>query len=575
MSLIKYLLTEGKKDVIVDKIGLPPKVADYCIKYFNKKFVLYWATAIQNSSNANAFKSHKLTYDRFINWGVPQLFKQLEDYIRTPELPQLPKDLLNKFKEQKDQIDRVRKYINAYQTILDYAEATNRNFQNDDFMETFQEAEHWHENLKSSGKTIELEGDMELIHEFDDGYYWVDNHSSNCQVEGDAMGHCGNTNADTILSLRSPDGEPHISVAFDYDGTYRQAKGKQNKKPVEKYHKYMYWLFDNDEYQIKRYQAEYQQGEDFKVEDLPEELREEVLEKYPSIDPTYAIRSIIDNETLSEQQKFDAFVELDEEQEIFEGEFESELEFDPTDDMVIVQKDVDPRDYAKEHDRVFEWSMDVLNHTQFLDFDVVDAFPYLDDIDTDRFPYESDEMQELLNHAKHEDDDLYHEYVEEFLDYEGADEPFEEFVKDGDELIEFVKFLYEKEKFDEFQMVLERVTRWAFESTAYDEIYKDTIDFIKSAPMENGHGGELEWEFDYDRDYELISDEGEVNVKLALREIVNVVLEDPDFFDRNYLSDIVRPFNFTAEMVQPHYGYPKGTIDSEVFNDSFSDGVYN
>ena len=581
MSLIQYLLTEGKKDVIIEKIGLPEHLADHVIKYYDKKFVLYWASAIASIFKfdiADGLKKPDYSFNKFVSNVQFVRLKRLENKIKDPKLPNLPKTILNQFKQTPDSpytlFEKAEEYNDMYVTIRDYAERTNQNFQNADFVETFQEAEEWHENLEASGETIQLEGDMEVIHEFDDGHYWVDNNDNDCSIEGDAMGHCGRTNADTILSLRSPDGEPHISVAFDYDGTYRQAKGKRNRKPVEKYHQYMEWLFVNGgKYQIKMYNPEYQSGEDFTVNDLDEEVRHRVLEMYPSIDPTYAIRSIMENDSLTEQQKFNALAELDEDNEIFEGEFSNELEFDTTDDMVIVGKDIDPLDYAKSDDRVLQWSLDVIRYNEHLFFDAIDGEMFIDSIDTKRFSYDSEEMQRLLEHAK--DEDLYQEAVEEFKEYEDVDESLEDYLKVDNYLTSFISFLYQTGNFDEFNIALDRIARWAYESTAYDEIYKDTIKYIKETPLQSPLGNELEWHFDFKEDYHLVSEEGEVNIKLPLYEIVDLVLNDVDFFERNYLIDAVLPDSFSESMTQPNYGYPKGGVSSQVYNDAFAEGVYN
>jgi hypothetical protein len=69
---------------------------------------------------------------------------------------------------------------------------------------------------------------------------------------------------DTLLSLRDADGEPHVTVAFDRDGTYTQMKGKGNKKPAEKYWKYCVWLFTEEagDYEIENYESEYQGKEE-------------------------------------------------------------------------------------------------------------------------------------------------------------------------------------------------------------------------------------------------------------------------------------------------------------------------
>jgi len=216
--------------------------------------------------------------------------------MKNPKTPRLPKKILNRFKNKKDfgniseEIEYVESLVLKYVTIKDYAEATNQNFNNDDFETIAEEAEQWHEELRASGKKLQVSEEQTVIKKFDDGYYWVDLNTNKCYDEGDSMGHCGNTSADTLLSLRDEKGEPHVTVAYNYDGTYRQMKGKGNKKPVKKYHPYIVELFieshsptpkegeTNEIYQIINYESEYRPETDFHITDLNDIL----FKKYKS-----------------------------------------------------------------------------------------------------------------------------------------------------------------------------------------------------------------------------------------------------------------------------------------------------
>jgi hypothetical protein len=73
-------------------------------------------------------------------------------------------------------------------------------------------------------------------------YYWIDLKCNSSRAEGDAMGHCGaDSNATTMYSLRDKvTKEPHVTIAIDErNRMVRQVKGKQNKRPVEKYMTYV------------------------------------------------------------------------------------------------------------------------------------------------------------------------------------------------------------------------------------------------------------------------------------------------------------------------------------------------
>lgn len=133
-------------------------------------------------------------------------------------------------------------------------------------------ANEWHKELKSSEGLIKKETNKIII---DYGnFYWVDLESNYCEEEGRLMGHCGRTIADTMLSLRERKKygiEPHVTIAIDgninnYTEIY-QIKGKENKKPVSKYHKYIVdFLIKNDGVFIGN--EEYDRHQDFSISDL-------------------------------------------------------------------------------------------------------------------------------------------------------------------------------------------------------------------------------------------------------------------------------------------------------------------
>lgn len=303
MSLTKYILQEGKKEIIIEKIGLPEHIAEYCMRYYDKRFVLYWASAIKDALSHGIDEEllkPTYTYEQFVgNENIIQ-FRMLEVFLKKPKLPKLPKEVLNKFKQKGDtprvHFERAENYMGMYLTIRDYAEATNQNLQNADFREAVRDAIQWHEQVAEEGgssKALQIEEGQEVIREFSDGYYWVDLGTSKCGKEGDSMGHCGNTGADTLLSLRDPKGVPHVTVACNYYlNRYiviKQMKGKGNKKPIEKYHPYIVDFFVNGDkyksedilertqyYEIRGYYPEYAREHDFSLLDLKDKFIEKI-----------------------------------------------------------------------------------------------------------------------------------------------------------------------------------------------------------------------------------------------------------------------------------------------------------
>lgn len=97
----------------------------------------------------------------------------------------------------------------------------------------------------------EPEEPQNVVHKFDNGYYWYDIKSDACTIEGQKMGHCGKGLAGgNLYSLRSPSGtrkdpDPHVTIELAADGTIYQIKGKANDAPVKKYWPYVSWFVKN------------------------------------------------------------------------------------------------------------------------------------------------------------------------------------------------------------------------------------------------------------------------------------------------------------------------------------------
>ncbi len=109
--------------------------------------------------------------------------------------------------------------------------------------------EHFQNN---TNQHVTLEGGEEIIHEFPDGFVWMDLKKSGCNIEAGAMGHCGNgegKSGETILSLRKHIHDdiyrPAVTCILDKNGHLGEMKGRNNNKPIEKYHVYIEWLLKN------------------------------------------------------------------------------------------------------------------------------------------------------------------------------------------------------------------------------------------------------------------------------------------------------------------------------------------
>ena len=77
----------------------------------------------------------------------------------------------------------------------------------------------------------------QIIHTFEDGSYWYDLRTYQCEMEGNRMGHCGTDQRGTLYSLRKQDAgkkasKSYVTIAYNADeGTIYQIKGRQNTCP--------------------------------------------------------------------------------------------------------------------------------------------------------------------------------------------------------------------------------------------------------------------------------------------------------------------------------------------------------
>lgn len=109
--------------------------------------------------------------------------------------------------------------------------------------------EEWQEELNGADEYIPMTKEMGTpFIKFPDGSAWVRIAKPSCDIEGRAMGHCGNKgnprSTDVILSYRSvvKRGDknmwkPHLTFIFNTtSGMLGEMKGRANEKPSEKYH---------------------------------------------------------------------------------------------------------------------------------------------------------------------------------------------------------------------------------------------------------------------------------------------------------------------------------------------------
>jgi len=150
-------------------------------------------------------------------------------------------------------------------------------------------------------RVTDLDEDAEIVIDFGNGVAWWNLLKPYCSIEGECMGHCGNSpranTDDTILSLRkefpTPEGMKYSCMAtfiLTSDGMLTEMKGRGNQKPAPRYHKYIVPLLRHD---IVNgiIGGGYMPEENFSLGHLEEEgLREKLIAEKPALaGPTYYI----------------------------------------------------------------------------------------------------------------------------------------------------------------------------------------------------------------------------------------------------------------------------------------------
>lgn len=278
----KYNLFEGKGKAKSEK---------RIRKFFNDDYIIKKAIDLNTKLSVWIINSYKQWLEKNLNteWLEKNnvTINEIKDFMKNGKSENI------KVKEYVDsnwsnfspKIQYVLDWVNSF----DYKnlKPEERNITKLTFDEAYKKSDKWHNSLKAGGVIEEEHG--EVLMTFDDGFYWIDLETSYDRDEADAMGHCGNTDkGDTLYSLRDRKKSPHITSAIDKEnGIVYQMKGRNNKKPISKYHLYIVALLSNDdlEYPLKGFGIEYDKDNDFNPsEDLTPELLSKLKEKRPNID---------------------------------------------------------------------------------------------------------------------------------------------------------------------------------------------------------------------------------------------------------------------------------------------------
>ncbi len=152
-----------------------------------------------------------------------------------------------------------------------------RNQSPDELMRIFEELELEHKPTAS--QWVSPSKTQETLFTYPDGYKWVNLNKSGCEIEGGAMGHCGNgagARYDTVLSLRQIGKNnlerPCLTFILDLrDHSLGEMKGRGNSKPSSKYHDKIMSLLLNYDIEYIKPNFGYLPENNFKISDLNDE----------------------------------------------------------------------------------------------------------------------------------------------------------------------------------------------------------------------------------------------------------------------------------------------------------------
>jgi hypothetical protein len=151
----------------------------------------------------------------------------------------------------------------------------------------------WKEANASNNNLLQYSAgdEPEKVMSFPDGYAWFDLERPYCSREAAAMGHCGNQGGQgTILSLRrlakAQDGMTHwypvCTFILHSDGYLGEMKGRNNDKPIEKYHPYIIALLKSPQIEGIR-GGGYLPEHNFTMSDLDDDVAKELKALKPGL----------------------------------------------------------------------------------------------------------------------------------------------------------------------------------------------------------------------------------------------------------------------------------------------------
>ena len=267
-NLIYDLILEAnKKDILIQKLGLNERNADFISKLCGP-LSIFIANKIIDIMHIQFSKERG---------DQPTSKQDTIDYINQGYTIQTSRSHIVSI------MDWIRVGLNG----------NVRPYQNLTFSQLVGESKKWHDELQVGDSTIDYKEEHNVFKDFRNengyGYYWVDLETKDCDEESKRMGHCGRS-AGNLYSLRltSPientkfsKNKSLITASVNDEGVLLQMKGPHNKKPSEELHQYIVpFLLSRVVWSMG---SEYQSSEDFQLVDLNDENIKYVYEYKPEL----------------------------------------------------------------------------------------------------------------------------------------------------------------------------------------------------------------------------------------------------------------------------------------------------
>lgn len=288
---------------------------------------------------------------------------------------------------------------------------------------------------------------------------WVLIDKDYCDLEGKAMGHCGNNqggaSGERILSFRTMVNEkrhkPHLTFIIGQDGRLGEMKGRANEKPAQKYHKVIIDLILSDMVTGLK-GGGHDPANNFSMADLDETQQEAIYNKKPALAPLmYKL-----NKGTAKVEDFSDMSDLFTNEGIVSG----------NNFLVDLETKTITLDSFSEVDGIVDWA-ELYNFRviKYMAETVVEG--YIDMNGYDRA--DDDDLESILEGL----DKNWHLALEKYVE-QNMDDPDE---YSSDNLLDIIR---ENEGFDDVYEAFESAYRDAVDAGTFDDLYEHFEKAIKN-----------------------------------------------------------------------------------------------